>query len=51
MLLIIILILLLSGGLPFYPMTTNWGYTNAGYNPLYIILVVLLVWFLLGGRG
>jgi hypothetical protein len=46
--LLIVLILLIVGALP------NWGYSRSwGYGPsglIGVLLIVLLVWILLGGR-
>lgn len=47
--LIVLLVLLLFGGLPVYPYSRNWGYGPSGL--LTVILVIVLLWFLLGGRG
>ncbi len=47
LIIIIVLVLLLVGALP------NFGYHQAGYGPsgiLGVILVIVLVWMLLGGR-
>lgn len=48
-LVIILLVLLLFGGLPVYPYSRNWGYGPSGV--LVIILVILLLYVLVGGRS
>lgn len=48
LILIIVLVLILIGGLP------NWNYHQAGYAPsgiVGVILVILVLWLILGGRG
>lgn len=44
--LLVILILLLVGGLPAWPYSTNWGYGPSGF--LGIILIVVLILALTG---
>ena len=44
--LIVILILLLIGGLPVFPLSRSWGYRPSGI--IGVVLVVLLVLLLLG---
>lgn len=45
-LLVIILVVAMLGGLPYYPHSRNWGYGPSGLVGL--ILVVLLILLLLG---
>lgn len=45
-LLIILLILVFTG--PWYPYSREWGYGPSG--ALTVILIVLLIYYLLGGR-
>jgi hypothetical protein len=41
---LIILILLLIGGLPFYPYSRRWGYAPGGILGLLVVLVLLLMY-------
>ncbi len=47
-LLVIILLLALLGTLPTWPHSSAWGYGPSGL--IGVVLVVLLIWWLLGGR-
>ena len=46
--LIVLLILALVGGLPAWPYSSGWGWGPSGVFGL--ILIILLIWLLLGGR-
>ena len=46
--LLIILILLLIGAVPTWPYSRGWGYAPSGV--LGLLLVVLIIWLLMGGR-
>lgn len=46
LILLVILVILLLGGLPYWPHSADWGYGPSGL--LGIVLVVVLVLFLLG---
>jgi len=48
-LLILLLILLLVGALPAWPYAVQWGYYPSG--GLGLVLVIVLLFVLLGGRG
>jgi hypothetical protein len=49
LILIILLILLLIGALPTWPHSSGWGYYPSG--GLGLILLIILIVMLLGGRG
>jgi hypothetical protein len=46
--LLIILILLLIGAIPAWPHSRGWGYAPSGV--LGLLLIVLIIWLLMGGR-
>lgn len=46
--LIVILILGLIGGLPTWGYSAGWGYGPSGI--IGVILIILLIWLLVGGR-
>jgi hypothetical protein len=49
LILVILLILLLIGALPTWPYSSGWGYYPSG--GLGLILLIILIVMLLGGRG
>jgi Protein of unknown function (DUF3309) len=49
LILVILLILLLVGALPTWPYSSGWGYYPSG--GLGLILIIVLLVLLLGGRG
>jgi hypothetical protein len=49
LILVILLILLLIGALPTWPYSSGWGYFPSG--GLGLILLIILIVMLLGGRG
>ena len=46
--LLIILILLLIGAVPTWPYSRGWGYAPSGV--LGLLLVIVIIWLLVGGR-
>lgn len=48
LILLVVLLLLLVGALPAWPYSQSWGYYPSG--GLGLLLVILLVFMLLGGR-
>ena len=46
--LLIVLLIMALGGLPSWPHAANWGYGPSGI--LFVIVIVLLIYLLMGGR-
>ena len=46
--LLIILILLLIGAVPTWPYSRGWGYAPSGV--LGLLLIIVIIWLLVGGR-
>jgi hypothetical protein len=46
--LLIILILLLIGAIPAWPHSRGWGYAPSGV--LGLLLIIVIIWLLVGGR-
>lgn len=47
--LVLVLVVLLVGGLPVFPYSTNWGYYPSG--GLGLLLIILLIVLLMRGRA
>ncbi len=47
-LLVLVLIILVAGAWPAWPYSRSWGYAPMG--TLTLVLIVLLIWAMLGGR-